>query len=600
MSKALPYRHTEQDLAEKPINYRQNLRDMWPYLWEYRGRVLLALSALVLAKMANVGVPLVLKQLVDTLEQPLTLAALPLALLLIYGALRLASSLFNEVRDALFARVRYHAMRRLSNQLLSHLHQLSLRFHLERRTGGISRDLERGTRSVSSVLNYMVFSIVPTVAELSLICGILLVNYDVQFTLITLITIAVYIAFTFLMMDWRVKYRHEMNALESQANTQAIDSLVNYETVKIFGNEAFEAQRYNQTLHDWEQAAVKSQVTMSALNFGQSAIIAVGVTAIMIFASQAVLDGEMSLGDLVLVNAFLLQLFIPLNFLGVIYRSIKYALIDMDRMFDLLAQQPEIVDQTNAPALNIGEGNVEFQQVQFHYQSDRQILQDVSFTIPAGQKVAVVGASGAGKSTLARLLLRFYEVSSGRILINGQDIRQVSQASLRAAIGIVPQDTVLFNDSIYYNIHYARPDAPHEAVLEAAKLANIHDFISQLPQGYDTIVGERGLKLSGGEKQRVAIARAILKRPKILVFDEATSSLDSHAEQMIQQALAQVAENHTTLVIAHRLSTIVDAAQILVMAQGRIVERGTHNELLAFNGLYAQMWTLQQQENTST
>lgn len=593
---AIPHRRTDDDLAQDNLKYRHNLQAMWPYVWDYRGRVLLALSALILAKVANVGVPVVLKYLVDGLDQPAHLVALPLGLLLIYGALRLASSLFNELRDALFARVRYRAMRRLSNQLLSHLHQLSLRFHLERHTGAISRDLERGTRSVSSILNYLIFNIVPTIAELLLIIGILLFNYDPIFTLITLATVAVYIAFTFAMMDWRVKYRHEMNALESEANTQAIDSLVNYETVKYFGNEQFETQRYNATLQAWEEAAVKSQNTMSALNFGQSAIIAVGVTLIMIFASQSVVDGEMSLGDLVLVNAFLLQLFIPLNFLGVVYRSIKYALIDMDRMFKLLEKTPEIQDSAEARTLLLGEGAVSFEAVSFHYQTVRPILHEVSFHIAPGHKVAIVGPSGAGKSTLARLLLRFYDVNDGCVRINGQDVRTVTQASLRAAIGVVPQDTVLFNDTIEYNIRYARPEATPAEIIEAARLANIHEFIAQLPQGYETVVGERGLKLSGGEKQRVAIARAILKRPKILVFDEATSSLDSQSEQVIQQALAQVAEDHTTLVIAHRLSTIVDAEQILVMSQGRIVERGTHVELLALGGLYAQMWALQQED----
>nr|WP_086488432.1 ABC transporter ATP-binding protein/permease [Thioflexithrix psekupsensis] len=568
---------------------------IWPYIWDYRGRVLAALMALVLAKIANVGVPILLKYLIDDLNQPAELLTLPLFLLLIYGALRLSSSFFNELRDALFARVRYRAMRRLSNELLTHLHQLSLRFHLERRTGAISRDLERGTRSISSILNYLVFNIIPTIAELLLITGILLWNYHFSFTVITLVTIAVYVIFTFMMMDWRVKYRHQMNASESEANTQAIDSLVNYETVKYFGNEAFEARRYDNTLSEWEESAVKSQTTMSALNFGQASIIAIGVTLIMIAASREVVAGQMSIGDLVLVNAFLLQLFIPLNFLGVVYRSMKYAFIDMGNLFKLLDEKPEIQDKINAPALIVGDGTVEFKNVSFFYQKERPILHHISFTIPAGHKVAVVGASGAGKSTLARLLLRFYDVQGGGIYINGQNISEVTQASLRAAIGIVPQDTVLFNETIFYNIHYALPSANKEAVIEAAKLANIHEFILQLPQGYDTLVGERGLKLSGGEKQRVAIARAILKRPKILIFDEATSALDSHSEQAIQQALSQVAENHTTLVIAHRLSTIVDAEQILVMANGMIIERGNHSELLALNGTYSQMWALQQE-----
>jgi ATP-binding cassette, subfamily B, heavy metal transporter len=579
-----------------PQSSKIYLNAIWPYIWDYRGRVLLALMALLVAKIANVGVPILLKYLVDNLNQPAELLTLPLLLLLIYGGLRLSSSFFNELRDALFARVRYRAMRRLSNELLTHLHQLSLRFHLERRTGAISRDLERGTRSISSILNYLVFNIIPTIAELSLITGILLWNYHFSFTVITLVTIAIYVIFTFVMMDWRIKYRHQMNASESEANTQAIDSLVNYETVKYFGNEAFEAQRYDKTLREWEDSAVKSQTTMSALNFGQAAIIAVGVTLIMIAASREVVAGQMSLGDLVLVNAFLLQLFVPLNFLGVVYRSMKYAFIDMGNLFKLLEEKPEIQDKPNAKSLVIGNGDVEFKNVSFFYQKERPILHHISFTIPAGHKVAVVGASGAGKSTLGRLLLRFYDVQHGGVYINGQNISDITQASLRAAIGIVPQDTVLFNESIFYNIHYALPSATEEAVIEAAKLANLHEFILQLPQGYETLVGERGLKLSGGEKQRVAIARAILKRPKILIFDEATSALDSHSEQAIQQALSQVAEDHTTLVIAHRLSTIVDAEQILVMSNGAIIERGNHSQLLALNGTYAQMWALQQQE----
>jgi ATP-binding cassette subfamily B protein len=577
-----------------------NIRSMLPYLWEFRGRALLALACLVAAKLANVGVPVVLKEIVDAFEDAQVLI-LPVTLLLAYGALKLTSSLFNELRDVIFARVRYRAMRRLSTRVLSHLHQLSLRYHLERQSGAISRDLERGTRSVATILNYMVFSVIPVVVEFSLVAGILLVKYDPVFTLVTFGTVAVYVAFTFAITEWRMEYRHRMNHLDSQANTQAFDSLINYETVKYFGNERSELRRYDGTLGEWEEMAVKSQTSMSLLNFGQGAIIAVGVTAIMFFAARGVATGTMSIGDLVLVNAFLLQLFIPLNFLGIVYRQIKYALADMDLVFKLLEREPDIRDRPQARPLALREGRVRFEHVDFHYQPERQILKDLSFSVEPGQKIAVVGHSGAGKSTLARLLFRFYEVTGGRILIDGEDIREVTQDSLRAAIGIVPQDTVLFNDSIYYNLAYGRPAASRDEIERAAEMAHIRTFIESLPQGWDTVVGERGLKLSGGEKQRVAIARAILKRPKILVFDEATSSLDSQTEQAIQQTLAEVAEDHTTLVIAHRLSTVVDADCILVMDQGRIVERGTHRALLAHEqGVYAGMWELQQREHVAS
>ncbi|MES9940704.1 MAG: ABC transporter ATP-binding protein/permease [Candidatus Thiodiazotropha sp. 6PLUC2] len=578
-----------------------NLKSMLPFLWEYRGRAMFALGCLVLAKLANVGIPLLLKEIVDGLETgEQTILILPLFLLLAYGALRLASSLFNELRDAVFARVRYRAMRNLSNRVLTHLHELSLRFHLERKTGAISRDLERGTRSVSTILNYMVFSILPMVVEFSLVAAVLLTQYDIAFSLVTFGTVIIYVGFTLAITEWRMEYRHIMNRLDSEANSQAFDSLINYETVKYFGNEKLELHRFDETLSNWEENAVKSQTSMSLLNFGQGGIIAVGVTFIMIFAAKGVVDGTMTIGDLVLVNAFMLQLFIPLNFLGIVYRQIKYSLADMDLIFKLLEQEPEITDAEDATSLVLQGGEVRFEQVDFSYQSERQILRKVDFTLKAGEKLAVVGHSGAGKSTLSRLLFRFYDVTQGAILIDGQDIRQVTRESLRSAIGIVPQDTVLFNESILYNLAYGRPNATQEEIEEAARIAQISEFIQQLPDGYQTIVGERGLKLSGGEKQRVAIARAMLKRPQILIFDEATSSLDTKTEQAIQETLGEVARNHTTLVIAHRLSTVVDADRILVMDQGAIIEQGTHQQLLQRQGHYQQMWLLQQKQQQAS
>ena len=576
----------------------QTLRALAPFLWAYRGRVLLALGFLVLAKVANVGIPLLLKDIVDRLDSSTQATlVLPLALLVMYGVLKLASSLFTELRDSIFARVRHGAMRSVSLKVLEHLHRLSLRYHLERKTGGLSRDIDRGTRSVSSLMNYMVFSILPTLVEITMIAGILLTRYNVWFAVITFTSVIVYVVFTMLVTEWRMKYRVTMNSFDSRANTEAVDSLLNYETVKYFGNEDYELRRYDNSLRQWETAAVQSQTSLSVLNTGQAAIIAVGVTSIMLLAAQGVVDGSMTLGDLVLVNAFLLQMFIPLNFLGIVYSQLKHSIADMQLMFEVLEKPPEIIDRPGARDLEPGNAAVRFENVCFAYDPERPILHDVSFRIAPGEKVAVVGPSGAGKSTLARLLFRFYDIPQGRILINDQDISEVTQDSLRRAIGIVPQDTVLFNDTLYYNIAYARPDADRAEIEQAARLANIHDFIAGLPEGYDTVVGERGLKLSGGEKQRVAIARAVLKNPPVLVFDEATSSLDSHSEQSILDALREVAEHHTTLVIAHRLSTIVDADQILVMQGGRIIETGVHQALLEKEGAYARLWRLQQEES---
>lgn len=576
---------------------RANLRRMLGYLQPWRGRVAIALACLIVAKLAVVGVPLVLKEIVDTLDSGDGVAlAVPLALLAAYGALRLANAGFTELRDGLFARVRHAAMRDLSTTVLDHLHRLSLAWHLERRTGAISRDLARGTRSVSNILNYLVFSMLPTAAEFALVAGILWFNYSWTFAATTLAAVVVYIGFTLRVTEWRIEHRRDMNALESQANDRAVDSLLNYETVKQFNNEHYEVAAYDDTLRRWTDSAVQTQKSMGILNFGQAAIIAAAVTLIMLQAVQGVVAGAMSLGDLVLVNGLLLQMFVPLNVLGSVYRELKYALVDMDLVFNLLDTPAGVEDAPHAEPLVVDAGAVRFDDVEFSYGPDRPILHGVDFSIPPGGKVAVVGPSGAGKSTLARLLFRFWDPDHGRILIDGQDIRDCTQASVRAAIGMVPQDTVLFNDTIAYNIAYARPEATQAQIEEAARLADIHAFIEGLPQGYDTVVGERGLKLSGGEKQRVAIARVILKRPAILVFDEATSSLDSRSEGAILEALNRVARDTTTLAIAHRLSTVADADEILVLDAGRIRERGTHVELLDHGGLYAQMWQLQQRE----
>jgi len=586
--------------TQKPTKDRQdwrNIKALFPVLWRYHRRVLVALLCLLLAKVSSVGIPLLLKEIVDVLDQPEDqLRLLPVILLLGYGALRLAGSLFNEIRDALFAKVRYGVMRELAVQALAHLHQLSLRFHLERQTGAISRDLDRGTRSLSTLLNFLVFSVLPTMAEFLLVAIILFVQYDITFAIVTFSTVVAYILFTLMVTEWRMHYRFSMNQLDSDANNQAIDSLINYETVKYFGNEALELKRYDETLQRWEDTAVKSFTSMTLLNFGQGAIIAIGVTVIMSYAAQGVVDGHMSIGDLVLVNAFMLQLFIPLSTLGIVYRQIKHSLVDMDLLVKLLKQHSEIDDAADAKPMTVEQGKIEFQNVGFGYQSDRPILHQFNLTIEAGQTVAIVGSSGAGKSTLARLLYRFYDPQAGDILIDGESIKQVTQQSLREAIGIVPQDTVLFNDSIEYNLSYAKPEADLSELMAAAKMAQIYDFIQSLPEQHKTLVGERGLKLSGGEKQRMAIARAILKRTKILIFDEATSSLDSKTEQSIQETLKNVAEDHTTIVIAHRLSTIVDADRIVVLEHGKIVEQGTHRELLDQHAVYAHMWALQQEE----
>ena len=574
-----------------------NIRQMMPFVWAYKGRVLLALSCLVISKLAMVGIPIVLKYIVDALDKDAgQVVVLPVIFLFAYGALRFINSGFNELRDAIFARVRYHAMKSLSVTTLTHLHNLSLRYHLERNTGAISRDMERGAQSISSILNYLVFNIIPTAAEFTLVASILFIQYDNHFAIIIFVTVIIYIAFTLMVTEWRMHYRHEMNALDSSANGRAMDSLMNYETVKYFNNDDHEINRYRETMGEWEEAAVNSQNTMSTLNFGQGAIIAIGVTGIMYLAALGVSKGELSLGDLVLINTMMLQLFLPLNFLGIIYRALKYSLADMDMVIKLLQKPIEINDSEEAKPLVLKNTSVEFKQVGFKYNDNRTILSDISFKVEDGKKLAIVGPSGAGKSTIARLLFRFYDISSGEILISGQNIAKVSQKSLRQAIGIVPQDTVLFNDSILYNIRYAKADASEQEVFEAARLADIHDFIQSLPEGYATIVGERGLKLSGGEKQRVAIARVLLKNPPILVFDEATSSLDSQSEKNILSELYKISRDKTTVVIAHRLSTIVDADTIVVLDQGRIKEQGNHQQLMEKGGIYSELWTIQQRK----
>jgi len=578
------------------------LGSLLPYLWTYRWRVGLAVACMVAAKVATVGVPVVLKQIVDGLApaagQAAPLVAVPMALLAAYGLLRLASTAFTELREFVFAKVTQRAVRNVALQVFGHLHALSLRFHLERQTGGLTRDIERGTRGISSLMGYTLYSILPTLVEITLVVGYLVLHYDPWFAAITGGALVLYVTFTVLVTEWRTGFRRSMNELDTRANVRAIDSLLNYETVKYFGNERFEAARYDESLQRWERAAVRSQTSLSVLNLGQATIIAVAVSLMVWRATVGVVEGRMTLGDLVLVNAFMIQLYLPLNFLGVLYREIKQSLADMERLFGLLEVNREVDDAPGAPVLRLaGAPELRFERVAFSYDTNRAILHDLSFTVPAGSTTAVVGASGAGKSTLARLLFRFYDVTGGAILLDGQDLRSVTQSSLREAIGIVPQDTVLFNDTLRYNVAYGRPGAADVEIEAAARAAQLGAFVASLPLGWDTPVGERGLKLSGGEKQRVAIARMLLKNPPVLVLDEATSALDSRNEAAIQVALRAVAAHRTTLVIAHRLSTIVDADQILVMDAGRIVERGRHDELLALGGRYAQMWALQARDD---
>ena len=587
--------------VQGPVNWAV-IKMLVPYLAEFRSRIVLALLCLVMAKVASVGLPFILKYVVDALDlsEPQAMAmAAPFGLIVAYGVVRLSNVLFGEIRDTLFGRVTERAMRRIGLKVFRHLHQLDLDFHLNRQTGGISRDMERGVAGISFVMRFMVFNIVPTLLEIAMVVGILLVNYGGGFAVITAAAVIAYVAFSVVATNWRTRFIREANKADSSSNSRAIDSLINYETVKYFTNEEFEAKRYDSELAEWEQAKRKNRLSLFSLNGGQALIIAVASSAMMALAASRVVAGTMTLGDFVLINAFTMQIFMPLNFLGFVYREIRGSLANIEQMFDLLGKQAKVEDAPDARPLQVADGEIRFEDVEFHYDPARPILRKVNLRIGAGEKVAVVGASGAGKSTLVKLLFRFYDVTGGAICIDGQDIRAISQDSLRRAIGIVPQDTVLFNDTLFENVRYGRPEASEAEVREAIELAHLSEFIASLPKGEQTMVGERGLKLSGGEKQRVAIARTILKRPKVLVFDEATSSLDSRSEQSILTAINEVARGNTSLVIAHRLSTIVDADTILVMDQGRVVEQGAHGELLAAEGAYAKLWQLQQEHPES-
>ena len=575
---------------------RRVIASLLPYLWEFRWRVALAIALLVTAKVANVGVPLVMKQIVDSLDQSRAVLAVPFALLLTYGLLRLSSTLFAELRDIVFVKVTQRAMRNIALKVFRHLHALSLRFHLDRQTGGVTRDIERGTRGISTLLSFMLFSVIPIILEITMVTVLLAVKFDWTFVAVTLCAILLYVGTTIGITEWRTQHRRQMNEMDSKANTKAIDSLLNYETVKYFGNEEFEAGRYDKNLQRYEAAATKSETSLGILNSAQSVVIAMAVTLLMWRASEGIVERKLTLGDLVMVNALLIQLYIPLNFLGVMYREIRQALTDMEKMFRLLGENKEIQDKPGAQPLAVNGAAIKFEGVNFSYDPKRQILHDVSFEVPAGKTVAVVGSSGAGKSTISRLMFRFYDVNSGRITIDGQDIRDVTQISVRASLGIVPQDTVLFNETIHYNIAYGKPGSSDADIEDAARRSHVADFIQRLPDKWESMVGERGLKLSGGEKQRVAIARTLLKNPAIMIFDEATSALDSATEKAIQAELREIAKDRTTLVIAHRLSTIIDADQILVLDQGHIIERGTFREWLDADGKFAQMWRLQQQE----